>query len=236
MSYILDALKKATTEREHQRGNIPDLSAQPVRGPPDHGLAREAGLRGRWLTAAALMLAVCVMAALVWRLLPVPHAESALPLSLPAARAVVTVPTGPAAEPTPARALHPNTALSAAPVMPPPLPRPSAPPKPADQTLMANANRAPSVSAGAVPMAPLAITADNRQTPPLPTLPTLPDAAPKLVVSGSTYSDNAAHRILIVNGQVFREGESPAAGIKIEKIGARAAVLQYEGALFSLRY
>lgn len=229
MSYILDALKKATTEREHQRGNIPDLSAQPVRGPPDHDSASGVGLQRKWLIAAALMLAASVMAALVWRLLPVQHAESALPLSLPAARAVVTVPT----VPVPVPGLNPNTALSAPPVMPPPLPRPSALPKPADQALAANVNRAQSASAGAVPMASLAIAADNRKTPPLPALP---DAAPKLVVSGSTYSDNAAYRILIVNGQVFREGESPAAGIKIEKIGARAAVLQYEGASFSLRY
>ena len=90
-------------------------------------------------------------------------------------------------------------------------------------------------SANDPPVAPLAVAAGT-QSPSRSSLPPLPNTAPKLLVSGSTYSDNPAWRILIVNGQLFREGESPATGIKIEKIGVRAAVLQYEGSSFLLKY
>ena len=49
---------------------------------------------------------------------------------------------------------------------------------------------------------------------------------PVLVVGGAIYSDNAASRFVIINGQVVREGEAAAPGVTVERIGPRSAVLR----------
>ena len=224
MSYILDALKKATLEREHQQGNIPDLRTQHVRGQLRDESAIGAAPWKKRLIAAALMLATSVVAVFVWRMSSVQTLERVLPSSSPALGIVVTAPKAPSSS-------TPNAATPAVVAIPPPLP--SAPFKSADTAPAAASHRtqrAPSASTQLI--APSAISSAT----PTVQLSPLPDSAPKLVVSGSTYSDNTEHRVLIVNGQVFREGESPAAGIRIEKIGLKAAVLRHDGKLFSLRY
>jgi len=47
------------------------------------------------------------------------------------------------------------------------------------------------------------------------------------------YSENASHRMLIVGGQVFHEGEEPAPGLKLELIRPKSAVFLYRGQRFS---
>ena len=225
MSYILDALKKATADREHRQGNIPDLRTQHVRGQPHHATAIGLGpWRKRLTAAAALLLATSVVAIFVWRMSSVQTLERVLPSSSPAVDVVATQPTVFSVSKT-------NAEMPTVAVMPPPLP--SAPSKSADMAPALTSNRtqrAPPASAALIAPPPVSSATQALQLSPLP------DNAPKLVVSGSTYSDNSAHRILIVNGQVFREGESPVTGIRIEKIGLKAAVLQYDGKLFLLRY
>ena len=225
MSYILDALKKATSDREQRQGNIPDLRTQHVRGQPHHATAIGLGpWRKRLIAAAVLLLATSVVAIFVWRMSSVQTLERVLPSSSPAVDVVATQPTVFSVSKT-------NAEMPTVAVMPPPLP--SAPSKSADMAPALTSNRtqrAPPASAALIAPPPVSSATQALQLSPLP------DNAPKLVVSGSTYSDNSAHRILIVNGQVFREGESPATGIRIEKIGLKAAVLQYDGKLFLLRY
>ena len=226
MSYILDALKKATSDREHRQGNIPDLRTQHVRGQPHHATAIGLGpWRKRLIAAAALLLlATSVVAIFTWRMSSVQTLERVLPSSSPAVDVVATQPTVFSVSKT-------NAEMPTVAVMPPPLP--SAPSKSADMAPALTSNRTQRAPPASAPL--IAPSAVSSATPALQLSP-LPDNAPKLVVSGSTYSDNSAHRILIVNGQVFREGESPVTGIRIEKIGLKAAVLQYDGQLFLLRY
>ena len=50
-----------------------------------------------------------------------------------------------------------------------------------------------------------------------------------LTISGSSYSENPEHRMLIVNGQVFHEGEKPTAELVREQIKPNAAVLSFRG-------
>ena len=59
---------------------------------------------------------------------------------------------------------------------------------------------------------------------------------PAMVISGSTYSDNPAYRMLIINGQVYREGEFPAAGLKLEQIRQKSALTSYKGQAYILPY
>ena len=61
-------------------------------------------------------------------------------------------------------------------------------------------------------------------------------ALPKAVISGSTYSDNQALRMLIINGEVFREGEKPAPDLQLEQIRAKSAVLNFKGLRYSVPY
>ena len=225
MSYILDALKKATSDREHRQGNIPDLRTQHVRGQPHHATAIGLGpWRKRLIAAAALLLATSVVATFTWRMSSVQTLKRVLPSSPPGVDVVATQPTVFSVSKT-------NAEMPTVAVMPPPLP--SAPSKSADMAPALTSNRTQRAPPASTPL--IAPSAVSSATPALQLSP-LPDNAPKLVVSGSTYSDNSAHRILIVNGQVFREGESPVTGIRIEKIGLKAAVLQYDGKLFLLKY
>ena len=59
---------------------------------------------------------------------------------------------------------------------------------------------------------------------------------PKLVVSGSVYSQNPAQRMLIVNGQVVNEGASLGPELVLESIGPKSAVLRLRGVPFRLSY
>jgi general secretion pathway protein B len=50
---------------------------------------------------------------------------------------------------------------------------------------------------------------------------------PPLALGGAIWSDNAASRFLIVNGQVLREGDTAAPGVVLERIGPKAAFLRW---------
>jgi general secretion pathway protein B len=64
----------------------------------------------------------------------------------------------------------------------------------------------------------------------------LQQSIPKLAVSGAMVSDDAASRILIINGLVLHEGEAVAPDLRLERIEHKAAVLNYKGTRFLLRY
>jgi general secretion pathway protein B len=50
---------------------------------------------------------------------------------------------------------------------------------------------------------------------------------PAMTVGGSVYSESAASRFVIINGQVVREGEGAATGVTVERIGPKSAVLRW---------
>ena len=53
-------------------------------------------------------------------------------------------------------------------------------------------------------------------------------------ISGAAWSENAAMRMVIINGQVFTEGTSPAPDVVLEQIRQRSAVLRFRGQQFQL--
>lgn len=73
---------------------------------------------------------------------------------------------------------------------------------------------------------------------------TRPAAAPQassaqarqLTISGSTWSDNPDHRLLIVNNQVVREGQEVRPGLVLETIGQNSAIFNEGGQRFNLNY
>jgi len=217
MSYILDALKRADADRDRQRAAVPDLHAQsdayPFREPAASSTPRW------WLGGAAL--AALGIAALAWWTLgasdpPVPAPPPAAvtvnpPLGVPAAQ--------PAAVPT---ALVVPTPAAAAPTVVPPATAPPPPPRPAPR-------RPPPVTSPAPAAAP------PERVPLYAALPAaLRSQMPGLAVNGSVYSRTRAGRIVILNGQVFREGDRPTDGLVVEEIRLKSSVLSFRGTRFEL--
>ena len=226
MSYILDALKRAESERE--RGAVPGLHSQsvPLRRP-----VADARAVAKPLLLAGAALGLTLLGVLAWRSLgpvapgvsppagaPSPPATSQVMAAAPAAPMPASAAV---AAPTPiATAIQPQLADKPAAQAATPKPQPRQEPKPTP---------APAVVTKAEPASPRImpiseLPADVRQT------------LPKVVISGSTYSDNPAYRMLIINGEVFREGEKPAADLQLEQIRAKAAVLNFKGLRYSVAY
>ena len=59
---------------------------------------------------------------------------------------------------------------------------------------------------------------------------------PKLAVAGSVYSDTPSARMVILNGQVFHEGEKPAPDTVLEQIRLKSAVLNFRGQRYEITF
>jgi general secretion pathway protein B len=202
MSYILDALRRAESERE--RGSLPTVHTTPVPA----GLADDEGAAAhsrRWVGALAVLL-LLLLGVVAGQWLASPRDQ---PASVPA----------PLPRPAPTLQGQVLPATPAAPELrrlqaaPPPEaePRPTVPP----------------------PAAPVRVAA------PVP-MRALPDALrrqlPALTTSGAMYSETPAKRMLIVNGQLLREGEQVAPDLVLEQIQLKSAVLNFKGQRFSISY
>ena len=226
MSYILDALKKADADREREAAGVPDLHAQA-------DAARGAAARTRhgrgllWVVLGAI-----AVAGLAWQWFDAVPAEA--PPSLPLAQApAVTAPQAAPAQPAVVAVTPPPPPQAVAPaspaaVAPEPAPIPSLASKPAPPS--------PTRDAVVAPAAPAVAAVDSRVLS-LAELPAdLRAKLPALVVGGSMYSPNARSRMVILNGQVFREGDKPVDGLSVESIGIKSTVLAFRGVRFELKH
>ena len=254
MSYILDALRKAEAER--QRGAVPGLHDQAGAA----GLAAVSDAsqrRGRRLPLiiGLLVVAVALVGVLMlnrglWPGAQVPPAHErerqAGPARAPAGAQTVQSPA-PAAGVTVAQAPVPPVTTPAPATVPSPLPAPVPAPAAAPARLAAPAAVPLPTPQAPAPAAPQPAPAGNAiATPPpvapapqpLPRLADLPEAQrrelPALVVSGAVQSPDPASRMLILDGQVLREGDAPAPGLLLERIGPRAAVFSRGGVRFEI--
>jgi general secretion pathway protein B len=238
MSYILDALRRADAERG--RGAVPDLNAQPLALPVIDDDARDR-TRAPWLwlgAGAALMLA----AGIAWQFLGQRDSTQSAAVSPP------VMPPVPALAPPPPMPM-PETPAPAPAVMasPPPVAvAPAVPPIATGPQSSPVQVAAPAVAAAKAPAvvrpAPKASAPASAAAPAprIPKLAELPDdvrtAVPALTIGGSVYSPQPAARMVIVNGQVFREGDTLAAGLKLEQIRPKSAVFSIRGQAFELPY
>ena len=92
------------------------------------------------------------------------------------------------------------------------------PPKPSDSTV-------PKGSQGAAPQ-------------PARRLSELPEPVrrriPTLTLGGVVYSSVPASRLVVVNGQVLREGESAGKGVKLERVTPLGAIFSFDGYRFEI--
>ncbi len=205
MSYILDALRRADAER--QQGQVPGLHAAPA------GAAADSPRSGRsvwWWLALALLLGLAAGAALQWWPRPVVVQASAAPATAAAAAAALPPQAVPSA-PEPAPVALPIV-VSAAPV-------PLVDVKPAPPLAAAPVSAVPAsqpVAASSRPLLLAALPPDQRRQ------------LPPLVPGGSVWSDSAASRFVILDGQVLREGDTVTAGVVLERIERKTAVLRWK--------
>jgi general secretion pathway protein B len=61
-------------------------------------------------------------------------------------------------------------------------------------------------------------------------------AVPTLSFGGSVYSEVAAQRMVILNGQVLREGDAVSDEIRLEEIRPHSAVMRLRGQRFEMPF
>jgi len=240
MSYILDALRRADAERE--RGVVPSLQSQ------QHTIVDDdvATAPPRSLLWAVVALAVALLAVLAWSLLRPAAAPARAPVE-----GSITAPV-PAPLPTLQPAPLPTpTATAPAEASPPPALAPTTvanPAPPPQRTAAPRADTAalPPAKAGVEPQRPATPPATKRAAaaPPAGTAPAtteprvyssseLPEEIrrdlPKIVIGGSSYSSAAASRMVMINGQVFHEGDRLAPDLVLERIRLKSAVFAFKG-------
>ena len=172
---------------------------------------------------------------------PVPPAESseragraplfvatALLLLLGTAGLYAWMPTAPTPVPAAQPASLPVTVAAPAPA---PLPAPAA-------LLQTPGARAlPQPEASPPPPPPRTEASAPARLPRLAELPAaLRQQLPPLQLSGSMHSPDARLRSLILNGQLYREGDLIAPGLKLEEIGPRSARRRFREQAFELGY
>src|SRR3990167_2784454 len=211
MSFILDALQRADAERE--RGHVPGLRS--------HGTVPQTRTGPLAMGRRPLMIGTTVLAGAAalrgwWSgRAPAPAPQAATAATLAAAQMALVPPTPPA----------PAPALPILAPEPPPAAPPAMAPAPPPAPVATPAKTAPPVAAAPTPARP---------TDALPAY--VGGAGPEVKISGSTYSENPAHRMLIANGKVVQEGQDIAPDLKLEVIGPRGAVLNHRGTRYNIHY
>jgi general secretion pathway protein B len=244
MSYILDALRKADAER---RGvTAPAALAEPAvlvaPDDPDADLPPTPARPWVWVLGG---MGVALLGVLGWQVLrgsgapaPAPVVAAAPAVALPPpAPAPVVAPPPPAAPPPPNEDALPN--------FPPPLPTSAPAPAPKPEARAATPAPAPAAQPAEKAALPpgIAVVSPTPAAAPaerIYTVNELPDALrrdfPRLSVGGAMYSERAADRMVVLNGQVFHEGDALGKDLKLRQIKLKSAVLDFRGYRVEIAY
>jgi general secretion pathway protein B len=265
LSYILDALKKADAERERSavpglHAHPQDGLAETARG--EGGVPWPAVAIGAIVVLGGALAWVLLSDSGV-RTPPLvaaaPTVGDAAPAAAPAAappeaRAAAQSPPAAAVPPSPAPAAAPAPAAPPAPTATPPAAPPAtapppaaAPPAPAPAPARSRPVRPPAAATVAPRQATLPVTPPAAPAaPPAPAEPRVPwlnelpsatrSGLPPLSVSGAVYSPTPSARMLFLNGQVLREGQTTAEGVVVERIGPSSSELSAGGQRFQIRH
>ena len=231
MSIILDALKKAETERH--LGKLPGLHT-PASTSSDLSTLHVAG-GARLVWAGLICLTLLAIGMAFWwyaagdnsdvaraRLVPAPT------LAVPAIAAPAPVAVVVAASreiPAPPPIVSPPAAMSAPKAMPLQTPVPVItlkPPQAVAPTAMQKSAQPVIPPEKIIAMADLS--------------PSMQRELPPLAIGGSMYSDNAAERMLLIDKRLFHEGDEVAPGLLLEKLMPKEAILRFRGVRFRINF
>ena len=168
---------------------------------------------------------------------PPAPAVASVPAPSPAPAPTAAPATAPPVTPPPAAAAPAAaTPAASAPAPAPALSRPARSPA----AVTAAPRRAPAPVAAPVPPAPAPAALPAPAEPRVPWLNELPSATrsglPPLSVSGAVFSPTPSARMLFLNGQVLREGQTTAEGVVVERIGPSSSELSAGGQRFQIRH
>lgn len=253
MSFILDALKKAESERNR---NVAPVLMDARIAPPRRGLPAWA-----WLLGGVLLANLVVLGWLLWRQPATGIAAEASQMAGPASReGTVAAPADPlpdgtisshvpGAMPMPGSAQIPGSVPAPGSIpVPGSMPIPDAVPVPGSAASVpgamgplpaAPASALPPVAAasamqpGAAPST-LPRDADPAALPALHELRAAGIALPALQLELHAYDPAPAHRSVLLNGHRLREGEYTPDGVKVERITPVGVVLEAAGRRFRL--
>lgn len=230
MSYILDALRRAEAERVS--GRVPGLHAQSASSGKRDVHTRPLW-SGPWVWVGSGVCGGVLVAALAVWLLTQP-APTPPPAVVVAPRAPVTEATPVPLTPTnpsvaPALAQRETPAYNAPPI------EPRSPITAAVRAVPAPAPAPAPVRHVAAPK-PLPSREDSRVFAFNDLAPELRSQLPALSIGGSSYSENPASRLLIVNGQVFREGDKLHPDLVLERIDLKSAVLRFKDIRYQVSF
>jgi general secretion pathway protein B len=250
MSYILDALKKAESERK--LGGVPNIHAQP---PASILTPQRPSWRKPALWAGLLALALTGGGLAWWQTSsrqPPPPAQAiqSLPPSTPASQApqAPQAPQVAAAPVVPEPPVAKSEPTAAKPTLSEPKEIPEAPKpakpvkraKPAEAEQKAVAKAAPKQEqrvAKADKPAPEPATPKEERIASLRELPDhIQREIPPLVINGYIYSPNKADRTVLVNGKLVREGDQVAPDLALERLTQGGMVLNYKGYRYRSSY
>lgn len=219
MSYILEALKKAETER--QLGTLPTIHVLPLQGSAHGG----AGVKkSQWLMPGLMTLVVLTLAALLWRQPALPPAPAPAPAAVSVAlvQAPVVVPVALVPAAVPALPSVPARAIAAVPKV---IPRPAL----ASAPLVKKTEPAPGLI--------IASVAEEETILALRELPEpIQREIPPLAIGGYIYSRNPADRLLLIGKMLRHEGEELTPGLTLEKLQGKSAIFNYKGYRYRVPY
>lgn len=229
MSFILDALKKL--EQKRQRGSVPDLMTVHIPVP------QEMKKRPIWpyLIIAALVLNAALL--LAWLRPWIPSSNVMIPAVKPAAEVKQKSFSAPKAAKQRSTSEQPN-----------PKPPAVTAEKPAKETRDMQLPKNTSDRSlnlqhsrdNLLTVEPKA--ADVNKSMPgnsLPELNQLPQSAqseiPQLKILGHVYSNSPGTRLININGDIYKEGDSAGNNLKVEEITETGVILNYNGTRFFIR-
>lgn len=245
MSQILDALRRAEAQR--LRGRVPGLHETVGQGVPTSSQPTMAQPSRRLLMVVAVLVVIGLIVALLVT------TRSAEPVRAQALRGDAPVIADAPLGITPSTAQDETAGAKVNPlgieasIEPPPK---AGLPRTAQLSDNRNEPRTAAPRAVADPLRGLAGATDPVEKPPsaatsaapavaaLPTRQALPPevqrSLPPLTVSGSVYSTDAAQRILMINGELWHEGDEIRPGLVLEQIRRRDAVMKFNGIRFTV--
>jgi general secretion pathway protein B len=244
VSLILDALRKADSERE--RGAVPGLHAQSIAPPSLEPLAR--AVPWMWIMTGLAGALIIAAAAYLFSRTAAPSRTTLDKVAAAPASATTTTGTSAVDVPMPAAAPSPVPAPAAPPLIAAES-QAAAKPAPWTQPVEHEVSKPAAVAdpAGRRPEAAVArqepkpdVRPQPAPEPQVPTREQLPEGLrsqlPQIAVGGSIYSPNAYSRSVIINGQIYHENDALTADLVLEQIKPKAAVFRFKGQRFEMPF